>query len=52
MVAFPKQITKKWKLERGSALTLCLMSDGSVVVVPSEEEIEFQEEWRGENDQC
>lgn len=42
MVSLPRQLTKKWRLGRGSTLLLSLLNDGSLLVKPSKEEDDYQ----------
>lgn len=41
-IAIPKQIARKWHIDRGSILTVALLSDGSLKVKLSDDEIDYQ----------
>lgn len=41
-ITIPRQIAKKWNIEKGSLLSLCVMQDGSVILGPSETELKVQ----------
>lgn len=41
-VSLPRQLAKKWNIGTGSRLSLQLKPDGSLVVKPSPEELDYQ----------
>ena len=41
-IAIPKQVAKRWKIGSGSILTVALLSDGSLNIKLSEDELRYQ----------
>ncbi len=41
-IAIPKQVANKWRIGSGSILTVALLSDGSLNIKLSEDELRYQ----------
>lgn len=41
-IAIPKQVANKWRIGSGSILTVCLLSDGTLQIKLSEDELRYQ----------